>query len=199
MLKTIDTKAYGCINFLIGDDDLHLLDKFKFFVHKTETGFYLLSNDKKYLHRLIVNAPNDLEVHHINGNTLDNRRCNLQVLNHKEHTIETSKANSKLSENQIKEILLSNKSDKTIMQKYNITLAMLSNIRRRKVYAWCCPEIKRQEKKQKRHTKKILQQIKYHVLNGFNLKALSLIYDISLHNLYCMRKGSKYQTIEPAL
>ena len=85
------------------------------------------------------------------------------------------------------------------MQQYNITLAMLSNIRRGKAYAWCCPEIKRQENKQKRHTKKVLQQIKYHVLNGFNLKALSLIYDISLHNLYCMRKGSKYQTIEPAL
>ena len=199
MLKTIDTKAYGCVNFLIDDDDLHLLDKFKFFVHKTETGFYLLSNNKKYLHRLIVNAPNNLEVHHINGNTLDNRRCNLQVLNHKEHTIETSKANSKLSENQIKEILLSNKPDKTIMQKYNITLTMLSNIRRGKAYAWCCPDIKRRQNVNNRKTRKELQEIKYFVLNGTELKLLSKVYNMNLHDLYCMRKGTKYQNIIPTL
>lgn len=33
-----------------------------------------------YLHRLIVDAPESLQVDHINHNTLDNRRCNLRLV-----------------------------------------------------------------------------------------------------------------------
>lgn len=32
-----------------------------------------------YLHRELLNAPSGLEVDHINGNTFDNRRCNLRL------------------------------------------------------------------------------------------------------------------------
>ena len=31
------------------------------------------------MHRLILNAPDDMQVDHINGNTMDNRRCNLRL------------------------------------------------------------------------------------------------------------------------
>lgn len=37
------------------------------------------------LHRQITHCPNGFEVHHINGNTLDNRRINLQILETTQH------------------------------------------------------------------------------------------------------------------
>ena len=36
----------------------------------------------QYLHRLIMNAPEHLCVDHINGDTLDNRKINLRIVNH---------------------------------------------------------------------------------------------------------------------
>lgn len=32
------------------------------------------------MHRLILSAPDHLQVDHINGNTLDNRRCNIEIV-----------------------------------------------------------------------------------------------------------------------
>ena len=43
------------------------------------------------LHREIMNCPEDLEVHHLNGNGLDNRRCNLVCVSREEnHRLENS-------------------------------------------------------------------------------------------------------------
>jgi hypothetical protein len=38
------------------------------------------------MHREIMNCPRGLQVHHINGNTLDNRKCNLEILDQKVHS-----------------------------------------------------------------------------------------------------------------
>lgn len=38
-----------------------------------------------YLHRFIMNAPDDMHVDHINRCTLDNRRENLEILHYKEN------------------------------------------------------------------------------------------------------------------
>lgn len=37
------------------------------------------------LHREIMQCPEGMEVHHINGNSLDNRRCNLICVTPEEH------------------------------------------------------------------------------------------------------------------
>jgi hypothetical protein len=37
------------------------------------------------MHRFLLNAPDDMEVDHINGNGLDNRRCNLRLATRSEN------------------------------------------------------------------------------------------------------------------
>jgi hypothetical protein len=42
--------------------------------YEDKTGKYIV-----YMHRVIMNAPDGIEVDHINGDTLDNRKCNLRL------------------------------------------------------------------------------------------------------------------------
>lgn len=42
-------------------------------------------NRYTYMHRLIMNCPKGLIVHHRNGNGLDNRKRNLQIMSPTEH------------------------------------------------------------------------------------------------------------------
>lgn len=61
-------------------------------VKKGRGGLYALKITYKlgkavytYMHRWIAGTPPDYETHHINGNTLDNRRANLLIVTHEEH------------------------------------------------------------------------------------------------------------------
>lgn len=64
---------------LIDDDNFELVSKYKW--HKIKSYGYAMSNGIR-MHRLIMDCPKGMEVDHINGNTLDNRKCNLRICSH---------------------------------------------------------------------------------------------------------------------
>ena len=65
---------------VVDDEDYELLNRFKWRVVKSggdSQSFYAVATMR--LHRLIKECPKGLMVDHINGDTLDNRQCNLRV------------------------------------------------------------------------------------------------------------------------
>jgi hypothetical protein len=81
-------------NVLIDDEDyLRFVENGPWYIDKNKKGLYVRHNalrQYKYqrailLHRLIINASQEVEIDHINGNTLDNRKCNLRICTHSEN------------------------------------------------------------------------------------------------------------------
>lgn len=69
---------------LIDEADLHLVEEYKW--HNTGCGRYAISckmrqgvSTRVRMHRLILVPPPSLQIDHINGNGLDNRRANLRL------------------------------------------------------------------------------------------------------------------------
>lgn len=52
---------------------------------------YVKNSKQEYLHRVILGAPKDMCVDHINGNTLDNRKNNLRICTNRENTSNRTK------------------------------------------------------------------------------------------------------------
>lgn len=72
--------------FVIVDaEDYGELKKYKWHYYSTATGKYYVARYQSKgsshlgMHRHITNAPSGAWVDHVNGNTLDNRKCNLRV------------------------------------------------------------------------------------------------------------------------
>lgn len=78
------TKGYVTI---VDDEDFKWLSKFKWCATVNKSGsvraYRGTKSNKKctgfLMHRVIMNAPPEKQVDHINGNPLDNRRCNLRL------------------------------------------------------------------------------------------------------------------------
>ena len=58
---------------------------------------YVRSGKHKYLHRLIMNAPDDKQVDHINGDKLDNQKSNLRICTHQENSMNVGKQKNNTS------------------------------------------------------------------------------------------------------
>lgn len=80
---------------LVDLEDFTLLSQFKW--HLSNVGYACRSykNKKCYMHRLITNAPDGMDVDHINGNKLDNRRSNLRVVTRSQNMANLKSARSK--------------------------------------------------------------------------------------------------------
>lgn len=69
------------IEYIISDEDFELVSQFKWHLCKK----YIRNSKGVWLHRLIMNCPQGMEVDHINRNTLDNRRENLRIVTRAEN------------------------------------------------------------------------------------------------------------------
>lgn len=77
---------------LIDDDDFETHGQVKWHAMNHGRRTYAVRNVRVglhskaiYLHRQIMNAPKGMDVDHINGDTLDNRKCNLRICTRSEN------------------------------------------------------------------------------------------------------------------
>jgi hypothetical protein len=74
---------------LVDQDDLPELKQHRWFGYLGGSGRYyastMIDGRRVYLHRLLMAPPSDMEVDHINGDSLDNRRANLRTVTHQDN------------------------------------------------------------------------------------------------------------------
>jgi len=89
--------------FAIVDDEMYdYLNQWKWFANNHNGKFYVVRNitvsnnkqNKIYMHRLILKPEKNMVIDHLNGDGLDNRKCNLRICTHAENM-----RNSKISIN----------------------------------------------------------------------------------------------------
>lgn len=85
---------------LIDRKDLPLWSAYNWYKNYSGRNFYVRAHAKYkvlYLHRSIMRPPKNKTVDHINGNTFDNRRCNLRICSNKENVRSSHKYRFKKS------------------------------------------------------------------------------------------------------
>lgn len=150
MIKELETKKFGKIFYEIDKEDLSLIENHKVYACKLSNNkLYLIRDDKKWLHRLIMSdCPKGMVIDHINGNSLDNTRKNLRITTYSINTQNTNKR--LLKEDEILDILLNSKSNRELANKYGCSNCLISNIRTGKLYSGLFPEILRTKQQRKK-------------------------------------------------
>jgi hypothetical protein len=91
MKALIVDKNVGLQEVLFDKEDKYLFINHKAFfsvkgVNRISTYLTLnINGQRKYFHRIVMGSPLRLDVDHINGNTLDNRKSNLRICTRKEN------------------------------------------------------------------------------------------------------------------
>lgn len=81
----------------VDDEDYPLVSQYKWYVSGSHSNWYAIRNNRLkslIMHRLILNIPKDFECDHINGNGLDNRRCNLRIVTKAQNQMNRRKSQS---------------------------------------------------------------------------------------------------------
>lgn len=74
------------ISFFVSDVDYDKVNQYKWHVKNCRTNWYICRTTGKnrngimYLHRYITNCPDGKEVNHIDGDSLNNTRENLEII-----------------------------------------------------------------------------------------------------------------------
>ena len=112
MTFIIDSNTYGRKEVIIDDEDWNKIKDYKWYVNaikgKSKNSFYVKASDLKtkekfkkrktvILHRLIMDAPKDKVVDHINHNELDNRKVNLRICSKADNSRNRSKVKNSTS------------------------------------------------------------------------------------------------------
>ena len=82
---------------LVDSEDYDKLKSINWYAASVKRSIYAYNRKHKSMHRFLMQPPKDLEVDHINGNGLDNRRCNLRVVTRKLNAANQKKVHYKTS------------------------------------------------------------------------------------------------------
>lgn len=203
MYLELQTKKYGIVRYQISEQDLELVKSLTLYVSyvKATNSMYLMTKDRQYLHRVLMNAKKGQIVDHINHNTLDNKRENLRIVTFAENRKNSLKAytdTQKLSQVDVKNILQSKESNNALAKKYNVSNCLISKVRTGEMYKDYCPNIKRRKNKgrgeiipliKKKEIKKLVMESK------ISLYQLSKKLNIQANRLYQIKNGTIWKNI----
>lgn len=80
---------------LIDDEDLDLVSEYTWCAHKAKQTYYAYTPEGLKMHRLIIDAPKEMQVDHKNGDGLDNRKENLRVCTNQQNSYNKRKVKGK--------------------------------------------------------------------------------------------------------
>ena len=95
MQVIINSPKYGKKTLLLDDIDSKLIQGGVYLSHSGQFLYVRIKPHKTFLHRAIMNPQPTYVVDHINRNTLDNRRSNLQVVTIQENLRNQKRPNNK--------------------------------------------------------------------------------------------------------